>query len=397
MKRLLLIMAAVLLSVSAVVTACTDPNTPNEDPGNDPVKEVEIESMTIDPDKAEMKVGETLELALKTVPENASIGDVQLFSNNPNAVEIQGLSVKALAKGNVTITAAASNGVQATCSITIVEEQNEGPDDPEDPDDPVYNVPDSTSWNIEFHGSYTNEFEITVDASVETVRYFLWCEEASVLEQLGIDNDEAIIAHDKAILEQIRLDACEEEGREVTLQQVLAQYTYVGTQDRRISPIVEGYLELKPATKYYVYIYGMELDGTVTTEIFTFDQTTSAEIGTDDEYDVIMAFTTGFYQPSGSECRIKLGTSGMEELNFYIVPSAMESLTGVYTSEEGTFNINYSSFYYTDKTGPVDVPFDDAVVNITQDGDVFDILCTGTLMSGKKVNLSYFGTLEFRQ
>ncbi len=384
--------AIVATTMAVFCIACTekpadpDDNKPNGD------ENIEIESLTISPDKADMFIGDTLELALNATPENASTEDVQLFANNPKVVELKGNKVIALAEGNAVITAAASNGVQAICNIAVTEKPKQ-----EEPDDkPV--VPDSTSFNVEFRGSYSNEFEITIVANVPTVRYFVWCEEASVLESIGLDNKEGIIAHDMAILEQIRLKVSEEEGRDIEMKYVINSYTYQGTQQRRISPIVEGFLEIKPATKYYVYVYGLELDGTVTTDVFTFDQTTSIEMGSDDEYDIILAFEKGFYNASeDGEYRIKLSTSGIEEFNFYVTPSSTESLTGIYSIEAGTFNADYSSFYYQDERAPVDVPFNDVTVQMTQDGNVFDIMATGTLMNEKKVKLSYYGTLEFRQ
>ncbi len=380
--------AAIAMAVFSV--ACTEKP---DNPGNDQGENVELVSIAFDPAEVELTVGDTYQLTLKAVPENASTEGVQFFTNNPAVVSLDGNTVTALAKGNATITAAAPNGLQCTLALTIVEKKED------EPENPNPEIPDTTAFNVEFLNVSATDFQVRIVPNVESVRYFVWCEEAAVIDQIGVDNDEGIIAHDMAILEQIRLKACEEEGQEVTMKQVLMSYTDKGIKDKTISAQVEGYLQIKPSTKYYVYVYGIELDGTVTTEVFTFDQTTPADIASDDNFDIIMAFSTGFIAPDITEpelVRICLRTEGTEELNFYITPSSQEDISGTYTTANA--DIEYASLYYTSpEQGTVYPYFEDVTAVISQSGDVFDIMVAGDMENGESAKLTYYGTLEDRR
>ncbi len=116
LKTLLLISASALVALSC-----------------DPVKEdVAVTGVTISPEKDTLVVGETLELVVSVLPEDATNKEYTLDCKS-DVVSIENNTVTALKKGTATITAiAAENGKTAVCKITVIEENTDGPGNGED-------------------------------------------------------------------------------------------------------------------------------------------------------------------------------------------------------------------------------------------------------------------------
>jgi len=86
-----------------------------------PIGGVLVESVTLDCDKADVKVGESIQLLATVLPEDADDKSVVWTSSNEAVatVDANGM-VTGVAEGNATVTATAPNGVCASCEITVI-------------------------------------------------------------------------------------------------------------------------------------------------------------------------------------------------------------------------------------------------------------------------------------
>ncbi len=82
---------------------------------------VSVENVTLDRDKADVKVGESIQLVATVMPEDAYDKGVVWDSSNEAVatVDANGM-VKGIAEGYATVTATAWSGVSASCEITII-------------------------------------------------------------------------------------------------------------------------------------------------------------------------------------------------------------------------------------------------------------------------------------
>ncbi len=376
MNKIKLLISVVILSIMAVMTVSCD-----EKP-----TEIAVEGISISPETDSLMVGDTLVFTVTVMPETATNKEFTLFSSNPELVEIDGASIVALKKGTVTITATSKDGAKMdTAEIVISEEENEEPQPPVEP----------LTFNIEFRESTPTDFVIRVLPSNETSRYWIWCAAAEDFDGMSSDD---IIAQDRELIDMMIEAYSEEEGIDVTIEQLLGMYTYVGAQDCSISNIIYPFAELQPATDYLVYVYGMELDGTATTEVYTFTQTTPSIYGSDDQYGCILAFDNGKYKDykgDGSNWSVIL-TAGADELTMDLYPAVNGQLEGKYSSDDSTANPLFSYFgYNSPEYGNGIFAFLEMEVEITKVGDEYTILCTGKLETNVTVKLTYEGPLTF--
>ena len=86
---------------------------------------VPIESITLEPNKAEMVAGETLQITATVAPENATIKKLQWRSSRPQVatVDDKGL-VTAIGKGSSRITAISTDGNSRTAGLTVTVTNN---------------------------------------------------------------------------------------------------------------------------------------------------------------------------------------------------------------------------------------------------------------------------------
>ncbi len=86
-----------------------------------PIGGLLVESVTLDCDKADVKVGESIQLIAIVLPEDADDKSVVWTSSNEAVATVNANGiVTGVAEGNATVTATASNGVSASCEITVI-------------------------------------------------------------------------------------------------------------------------------------------------------------------------------------------------------------------------------------------------------------------------------------
>ena len=85
------------------------------------IREIDIESITLDKENIQMKVGETTKLNITITPENAVDTNIKWTSNNSNIVDVNEGTITAKSSGNTTVIASTNNGKIAICNV-IVEE-----------------------------------------------------------------------------------------------------------------------------------------------------------------------------------------------------------------------------------------------------------------------------------
>ena len=83
------------------------------------IREIDIESISLDKETIQMKVGETTTLNIKITPENASDTNIKWTSNNSNIVEVDEGKITAKASGNTTVIASTNNGKIASCNVIV--------------------------------------------------------------------------------------------------------------------------------------------------------------------------------------------------------------------------------------------------------------------------------------
>ena len=84
-------------------------------------KLVHVTSISLSPANMELAIGESKEITKTVLPTNATEQTVLLYSSNDSVVKVdqEAGTVLGVAEGTVTITGYASNGLSATCTITV--------------------------------------------------------------------------------------------------------------------------------------------------------------------------------------------------------------------------------------------------------------------------------------
>ncbi len=85
-------------------------------------KDVLAESITLDKDNVELKVNETLTLNATVLPDNTTDKSVTWTSSNPKVATVKDGVVTALKAGTTTITVTTTNGLKATCKVTVLKD-----------------------------------------------------------------------------------------------------------------------------------------------------------------------------------------------------------------------------------------------------------------------------------
>lgn len=93
---------------------------------------VKVESISLNPSSANIKVGEKFTISALVLPEDAEDKTVTFISNNNGIATVTPAGeVEGIAEGEAEITVAATNGVSAVCKVTVSnEESGETPDAP---------------------------------------------------------------------------------------------------------------------------------------------------------------------------------------------------------------------------------------------------------------------------
>ena len=115
-------------------------------------KTVEATGITLDQSEVSLNEGETAQLSATVQPEDTTDATVTWTSSNTAVatVDENGL-VTALTAGEATITAATSNGLTATCTVTVTAKEA-----PADPDQPGTDLPGTTDPGQPGSGTGTN-------------------------------------------------------------------------------------------------------------------------------------------------------------------------------------------------------------------------------------------------
>ena len=115
-------------------------------------KTVEATGITLDQSEVSLTEGETAQLSATVQPEDTTDTTITWTSSNTAVatVDENGL-VTALAAGEATITAATSNGLTATCTVTVTAQET-----PVDPDQPGTDEPGTTDPDQPGSGTGTN-------------------------------------------------------------------------------------------------------------------------------------------------------------------------------------------------------------------------------------------------
>ena len=82
---------------------------------------VEVTKVTLNPTSAKVAKGKTISITTEITPANATNKTITWSSSNTSVATVTDGIVKGVKAGSATITATASNGVKATCSITVEE------------------------------------------------------------------------------------------------------------------------------------------------------------------------------------------------------------------------------------------------------------------------------------
>lgn len=83
------------------------------------VKEIAVSNVTLDQTNLSLEPGQTARLAASVLPVNATNKNLIWSSSNAGVVTISNGTVRAVGEGNAVITAMASNGVNARCSVKV--------------------------------------------------------------------------------------------------------------------------------------------------------------------------------------------------------------------------------------------------------------------------------------
>lgn len=116
MKTTRLILAATVLLTSALVSCKKE--KPGQTPDPEPPTPVEVESVTMDIAKADLKPGDTRQLSFTVSPEDAEYSKVEWTSDNEEVATVKEGLVTAVAAGETRINVTVE-GKSAYCTITV--------------------------------------------------------------------------------------------------------------------------------------------------------------------------------------------------------------------------------------------------------------------------------------
>ena len=85
-------------------------------------KVIEVNTVSLNKSTALIEVGDNLTLTADVLPENASDKTLTWTSSDPTVASVSNGVCRGLKKGQTTITATASNGVKATCTLKVTDE-----------------------------------------------------------------------------------------------------------------------------------------------------------------------------------------------------------------------------------------------------------------------------------
>lgn len=93
---------------------------------NNPPKDIEITSVTLDPTTLSLKEGETASIKATVTPSNATNPGLMWASSNPTVAEVKGGVVTAIKAGNCVISATTADGSQITETVSVTVEEDTG-------------------------------------------------------------------------------------------------------------------------------------------------------------------------------------------------------------------------------------------------------------------------------
>ena len=95
-------------------------------------KTVKVESVTLEPKRMTLMIGETKSISAKVLPESAGNKELQWVSDDSSVASVENGEVKAVAKGVALITATAKDGsnVNGACLVTVEADSGQDPEEP---------------------------------------------------------------------------------------------------------------------------------------------------------------------------------------------------------------------------------------------------------------------------
>ncbi|MDE5601253.1 MAG: Ig-like domain-containing protein, partial [Clostridia bacterium] len=117
-KQIIAVVTLLLIICCAIGFAACDKN----DNGD-----VDITGITLDRDDVTLAVGEDITLVVTVTPSNATNYAMDWWSSNTSVATVDSGSVVAVAEGTATITVTTYNGFEASCTVTVLPEEEEPP------------------------------------------------------------------------------------------------------------------------------------------------------------------------------------------------------------------------------------------------------------------------------
>ncbi len=297
MKLIKVLVFSLLAGVAAI--SCQEKPNP-ENP-----TDVAVERIIVSPSDTTLTVGDTLQLDITVLPENATNKNFKIGMSATKIIEIiednQILAAKAGEGAIVTIVSEADNSIQATCTISVVEKTDEptpGPDDPPGPEEPVDSTerrPDS-DFDFVFDNGYRTKilkttendiwFELDFPADAgEFPMCFVWGEPKNVLE--GKSSQELISYAQDVVFSEImeasktfKLDSLMEQNAVnlatcslIKLSVITTAYPFGGEAIHL--------RDITPDTEYRFFGFSVNEKGEAISDAFFFDCSTEAPINED--------------------------------------------------------------------------------------------------------------------
>ena len=116
-KQLISVFVLVLIICCAVVLAACDKNN----------GDIDITGISLDREDVTLSVGEDITLIVTVTPSNATNLAMDWWSSNTSVATVYDGSVVALSEGTATITVTTYNGFEASCTVTVLPEEEEPP------------------------------------------------------------------------------------------------------------------------------------------------------------------------------------------------------------------------------------------------------------------------------
>ncbi len=216
-----------------------------------PVEVVPVTGIEITPKDTTIGLGETMSIRVNVLPENATEKGYRLLVNETDIISMEGAEITGLKAGTAYITAITDDGGKiATAKIKVKE-------------------PEPLVFGLEATDVTYSDITVRVSASDENARYWMWCAAKSEVGDLDKDG---LLSYDQRLIDALRNAALEETGEVASLEDVLNKFTYTGSQDRSMSALLGE--DLLPETEYVIWAYGIELNGKVTSEVFSIMEVT---------------------------------------------------------------------------------------------------------------------------